>query len=83
MREKALRNNGGKMPDGYVEPPRKPPPPSAPIDDADILDLSLELNAASLDDVPGDMDETGLERVPMADPGLDVSDQSISNCLSS
>jgi len=72
MRERALKNNGGNLPEGYVEPPREPPAPPTPIDDADILDLSLELNAASLDDVPGDMDETGLERVPMADPGLDV-----------
>ena len=80
MREKALRNNGGKFPDDYLEPPRKPPSPSAPIDDADILVLSLELNAASLDDVPGDLDETGLERVPMADPGLDVSVHFLSRC---
>lgn len=83
MREKALRNNGGKLPDGYVEPPRNPPSPSAPIDDADILDLSLELNAASIDDVPGDLDETGLERVPMADPGLDVRERFPSNDVSS
>ncbi len=33
----------------------------------------MELNAVSIDDVPGDLDEQGLERVPMADPGLDVS----------
>jgi serine/threonine-protein phosphatase 2A regulatory subunit B' len=34
----------------------------------------MELNAVSLDgDVPGDLDESGIERVPMADPGLDVS----------
>lgn len=42
------------------------------MDDADIMDLSLELNATSIEDVPGDLDESGLERVPMADPGLDV-----------
>ncbi|PPQ88006.1 hypothetical protein CVT25_001085 [Psilocybe cyanescens] len=73
MREKALENAPGhKLPDGYVEPYRAPPPPLSAVDDADILDLSLELNAASIDDVPGDLDETGLERVPMADPGLDV-----------
>lgn len=72
MREKALHNApGGKMPEGYVEPYRAPPPASSPVDDADIMDLSLELNAASIDDVPGDLDESGLERVPMADPGLD------------
>jgi len=60
------------MPEGYVEPYRAPPPATPPVDDADIMDLSLELNAASIDDVAGDLDESGLERVPMADPGLDV-----------
>jgi serine/threonine-protein phosphatase 2A regulatory subunit B' len=73
MREIALQNApGGKMPEGYVEIPHAPPPPPSAIDDADIMDLSMELNAASIDDVPGDLDEHGLERVPMADPGLDV-----------
>jgi len=73
MREKAIENAPGhKLPQGYVEPYRAPPPPPSAVDDADILDLSLELNAASIDDVPGDLDESGLERVPMADPGLDV-----------
>jgi serine/threonine-protein phosphatase 2A regulatory subunit B' len=34
----------------------------------------MELNAVSLDgDIPGDLDESGIERVPMADPGLEVS----------
>ena len=60
------------MPDGYVEIPHAPPPPPSSIEDVDIMDLSLELNAASMDDVPGDLDEHGIERVPMADPGLDV-----------
>ncbi|KAF8902071.1 phosphatase 2A regulatory B subunit-domain-containing protein [Gymnopilus junonius] len=55
----------------YVEPYRAPPPPPSAVDDADILDLSLELNAASIDEVPGDLDESGIERVPTADPGLD------------
>ena len=73
MREKAIQNNGGKLPKGYVEPHREQPPPPSAIDDSDILDLSMELNAASIDDVPGDLDESGIERVPMADPGLDVS----------
>ncbi|KAG5653983.1 Serine/threonine-protein phosphatase 2A 56 kDa regulatory subunit delta isoform [Sphagnurus paluster] len=72
MREKAVQNApGGKLPSGYVEIPHPPPPPPAPIDDVDILSLSMELNAASIDDVPGDLDEHGIERVPMADPGLD------------
>lgn len=81
MRAKALANAGGKLPQGYVEItyPTPPPPPSA--EDIDILDLSMELNAASIDDLNGsgvggglmgDLDEHGIERVPMADPGLDV-----------
>ncbi|TEB35853.1 protein phosphatase 2A regulatory B subunit [Coprinellus micaceus] len=72
MREIAIQNYGGKLPEGYVEPTREEPPPPQAIDDADILDLSMELNAASIDDVPGDLDDSGIERVPMADPGLDV-----------
>lgn len=73
MHERALENAPGhKLPNGYVEPYRAPPVLTAPMDDADIMDLSLELNATSIEDVPGDLDESGLERVPMADPGLDV-----------
>lgn len=73
MREKALRNApAGKLPPSYHEVPHAPPPPPPPVDDTDILDLSMELNAASIDDVGGDLDEHGIERVPMADPGLDV-----------
>ncbi|RXW24161.1 hypothetical protein EST38_g1745 [Candolleomyces aberdarensis] len=72
LREAAIKNAGGSLPNGYVEPPRVEPPPPSAIDDADIMDLSMELNAASLDDVPGDLDESGIERVPMADPGLDT-----------
>lgn len=68
-----MQNNGGVLPAGYVEPWREQPPPPSAIDDSDILDLSMELNAASIDDVQGDLDESGIERVPMADPGLDVS----------
>ncbi|KAJ7046710.1 phosphatase 2A regulatory B subunit-domain-containing protein [Mycena alexandri] len=72
MREKAVQNApGGKLPQGYVEIPHAPPPPPPAADDSDILDLSMELNATSIDDVPGDLDEHGIERVPMADPGLD------------
>lgn len=73
MREKAIRNAGGKLPPGFIEVEHPPPPPPPAIDDSDILDLSMELHAASIDDVPGDLDESGIERVPMADPGVDVS----------
>ncbi|KAG1863782.1 phosphatase 2A regulatory B subunit-domain-containing protein [Suillus subluteus] len=72
VREKAIQNAGGKLPPGFQEVERLPPPPPSPSDDSDILDLSMELNAVSLDgDIPGDLDESGIERVPMADPGLD------------
>ncbi|KZT09424.1 protein phosphatase PP2A0 B subunit gamma isoform [Laetiporus sulphureus 93-53] len=71
LREKALKNCGGKLPQGYVDHPPTPPPP--PVDDQDIMDLSLDLNAVSIDaEVPmSELDESGIERVPMADPGLD------------
>lgn len=72
LQQRALKNNGGKLPADYVMPYREQPPTPVPVDDTDIMDLSIELNAASIDDVPGDLDESGLERVPMADPGLDV-----------
>lgn len=72
VREKAIQNAGGKLPPGFQEVERLPPPPPSPSDDSDILDLSMELNAVSLDgDIPGDLDESGIERVPMADPGLE------------
>jgi len=73
LREQARGNApGGKLPTGYVEIEHPPPPPPSAVDDADIMDLSMELNAVSIDDVPGDLDERGMERVPMADPGVDV-----------
>ncbi|KAG5646654.1 Serine/threonine-protein phosphatase 2A 56 kDa regulatory subunit delta isoform [Asterophora parasitica] len=73
LRERALKNApGGKLPNGYIEIPHAPPPPPQAVDDVDILSLSMDLSAASIDDVPGDLDEHGIERVPMADPGLDV-----------
>lgn len=72
MRQKAVENIGGKLPEGFVEIPYPSPPPPPSAEDVDILDLSMELNAASIDDVTGGLDEHGIERVPMADPGLDV-----------
>lgn len=73
LREKALKNCGGKLPPNFVDHPPTPPPP--PVDDADIMDLTIDLNAVSIDaEVPlNELDESGIERVPMADPGLDVS----------
>ncbi|OCH94996.1 protein phosphatase 2A regulatory B subunit [Obba rivulosa] len=71
LREKARKNCGGKLPEGFKDQEPAPPPP--PVDDQDILDLSIDLNAVSIDaEVPlSDLDESGIERVPMADPGLD------------
>ncbi|KAI0724090.1 protein phosphatase 2A regulatory B subunit [Fomitopsis betulina] len=71
LREKALENCGGKPPPSYIDVPPTPPPP--PVDDQEIMDLSIDLSAVSIDaEVPlGDLDESGIERVPMADPGLD------------
>ena len=39
------------------------------------MDLTIDLNAVSIDaEVPlSELDESGIERVPMADPGMDVS----------
>ncbi|OBZ75093.1 Serine/threonine-protein phosphatase 2A regulatory subunit delta isoform [Grifola frondosa] len=71
LREKASQNCGGAFPAGYVDPQPTPPPP--PVDDLDIMDLSIDLNAVSIDaEVPlSELDESGIERVPMADPGMD------------
>ncbi|KAF8844565.1 protein phosphatase 2A regulatory B subunit [Paxillus ammoniavirescens] len=72
IREKAMQNAAGKLPKGFKEVERTPPPAPSVGDDSDILELSMELNAVSIDgEVPGDLDESGIERVPMADPGLD------------
>lgn len=77
IRRKAVQNaTNGKLPDGFAE--TEPPPPPPPVDEDDIIDLSIDLNAVSLDaEVPlGDLDDSGIERVPMADPGLDVRSSS-------
>jgi len=72
VREKAMQNAGGKLPKGFKEVERLPPPPPSIGDDSDILELSMELNAVSIDgEVPAELDESGIERVPMADPGFD------------
>ncbi|KIY70007.1 protein phosphatase 2A regulatory B subunit [Cylindrobasidium torrendii FP15055 ss-10] len=74
MREKAVKNVNGKLPANYHEVEHPPPPAPIPVDDNDILDLTLELNAATIDDVQADyLDDQGMERVPMADPGMDAT----------
>lgn len=73
MRAKAVQNSGGNLPPDFAE--TEPPPPPPPVDEADIIDLSMDLNAVSLDaEIPlAELDDSGMERVPMADPGMDVS----------
>jgi serine/threonine-protein phosphatase 2A regulatory subunit B' len=63
----------GKLPEGFEKDTPTPPPP--PVDENDIIDLSIDLNAVSIDaDIPlSELDDNGIERVPMADPGMDVS----------
>lgn len=57
-----------------------PTPPPPPVDEADIMDITIDLNAVSIDaEVPlTELDESGIERVPMADPGMDVSTMPLS-----
>ncbi|KAI0670273.1 protein phosphatase PP2A0 B subunit gamma isoform [Trametes maxima] len=71
LREKARQNCNGHLPEGYVDSEPTPPPP--PVEDLDIMDLSMDLKAVSIDaEVPlNELDESGIERVPMADPGMD------------
>ncbi|TFY78409.1 hypothetical protein EWM64_g5604 [Hericium alpestre] len=73
LREKAVVNADGHLPADF-DATVPPPPPPLPADDEDIIELSLELNAVSIDgEMPEGLDESGIERVPTADPGLDVS----------
>ncbi|KAI0065428.1 protein phosphatase 2A regulatory B subunit [Artomyces pyxidatus] len=72
LRERAVVNANGHLPEGFEKD--EPQPPPAPSLDDDIVDLAMDLNAVSIDaGMPHDLDESGIERVPMADPGLDVS----------
>jgi serine/threonine-protein phosphatase 2A regulatory subunit B' len=73
IRARALQNANGHLPEGFMEDEPQPPPPPSP-DDGDIVDLAMDLNAVSIDgEVPHELDDSGIERVPTADPELDVS----------
>jgi serine/threonine-protein phosphatase 2A regulatory subunit B' len=75
IRERAVQNAKGHLPEGFAEDEPQPPPPPSP-DDGDVVDLAMDLNAVSIDgEVPHELDESGIERVPTADPGLDVSEE--------
>ena len=77
IRERALQNANGHLPEGFMEDEPQPPPPPSP-DDGDIVDLAMDLSAVSIDgEVHHELDESGIERVPTADPGLDVSYQKL------
>ncbi|KAH8116901.1 protein phosphatase 2A regulatory B subunit [Phellopilus nigrolimitatus] len=72
LREIAKQNANGKLPEGFEEMVIPLPPPL--VDDIDIEHLSMDLNAASIDaEIAHELDNSGIERVPMADPGLDNS----------
>ncbi|KAI0054183.1 protein phosphatase 2A regulatory B subunit [Auriscalpium vulgare] len=74
LRSRAVENAHGHLPEGF-EQDEPQPPPTTPLEDPDIVDhLALDLSAVSIDGgMPHELDESGIERVPMADPGLDVS----------
>ena len=71
IRETAVKNANGKLPEDF-DTQRFPQLPPA-VDDLDIENLSMDLSAASIDaEIANELDESGIERVPMADPGLEV-----------
>ncbi|KAH8817538.1 protein phosphatase PP2A0 B subunit gamma isoform [Flagelloscypha sp. PMI_526] len=79
MRSQALTNASGKIPQAFHDVPHAPPPPEPTVQDADIMDLSMELSAATIDDMGheggmgmGEVDEHGVERVPHAESGLAI-----------
>jgi serine/threonine-protein phosphatase 2A regulatory subunit B' len=41
------------------------------VPEEDLMDLNLDFNSINIEP-EGDLDESGIERVPMADPGMDV-----------
>ncbi|GJJ12086.1 hypothetical protein Clacol_006327 [Clathrus columnatus] len=64
LREAALKNAGDAAPPEIRT--EYPPPP--PADDEDIGDLSIDLSEVI--DPRDALDESGIERTPMADPGI-------------
>ncbi|VDC02778.1 unnamed protein product [Peniophora sp. CBMAI 1063] len=82
LRETARTNANGSLPEGFDKDEPEAPPP-APADDADILDLALDLNAVSIEgEIPHEWDDNhGVERVPAADPGLDINNHSLAQAV--
>jgi len=64
MRELALQHCGDEVPSDLKA--EYPPPP--PDDDEDPIDVSLDLTGPL--ETEGMLDESGIERIPMADPGV-------------
>lgn len=70
LRELARQNApNGRLPESFVD--REPTPPPPPVPEEDLMDLNMDFNSINIEP-EGDLDESGIERVPMADPGLDV-----------
>lgn len=69
LRKTAKDNAHGKLPASFDEQEPTPPPP--PVAEEEILDLTMDFNAISIDP-EAELDESGVERVPMADPEMDV-----------
>lgn len=72
LRAIAMKNASGTLPPSFHDVPHAQPPPPPDISDDDILNLTNELNAVSIDDHTL-MDENSIDQVPKADIGLDVS----------
>ena len=70
LREIAKVKAHGRLPPAFDEQEPAPPPP--PVAEDEILDLTMDFNAISIDP-EAELDESGVERVPMADPEMDVS----------
>lgn len=66
MRKIALKNAGNVAPAEVTA--EYPPPP--PLEEEDLGDVSIDLSAAMEAEVAQALDESGIERVPMADPGI-------------